>query len=205
MKTVAIVDYGMGNLDSVARAVEECGGEPLLVRTASELGRAGSVILPGVGSFTQGMRNLRASGMADALPEYVLERGMPFLGLCLGMQLLATRGEEGGGEAGLGWISGEVARLRPQGDGERIPHVGWNEVVCERESPLFAGLDGRRDFYFVHSYTLACEDEGDVLASTPYAGGFTSAVERGHVRGLQFHPEKSQRAGFQVLRNFIGL
>jgi imidazole glycerol-phosphate synthase subunit HisH len=205
MKTVAIVDYGMGNLDSVARAVEECGGEPLLVRTASELGRAGSVILPGVGSFTQGMRNLRASGMADALQEYVLERGMPFLGLCLGMQLLATRGEEGGGEAGLGWISGAVARLRPQGDGERIPHVGWNEVVCERESPLFAGLDGRRDFYFVHSYTLACEDEGDVLASTPYAGGFTSAVERGHVRGLQFHPEKSQRAGFQVLRNFIGL
>jgi imidazole glycerol-phosphate synthase subunit HisH len=205
MKTVAIVDYGMGNLDSVARAVEECGGEPLLVRTASELGRAGSVILPGVGSFTQGMRNLRASGMADALQEYVLERGMPFLGLCLGMQLLATRGEEGGGENGLGWISGEVARLRPQGEGERIPHVGWNEVVCERESPLFAGLDGRRDFYFVHSYTLACEDEGDVLASTPYAGGFTSAVERGHVRGLQFHPEKSQRAGFQVLRNFIGL
>jgi imidazole glycerol-phosphate synthase subunit HisH len=205
MKTVAIVDYGMGNLDSVARAVEECGGEPLLVRTASDLGRAGSVILPGVGSFTQGMRNLRASGMADALQEYVLERGMPFLGLCLGMQLLATRGEEGGGEAGLGWISGEVARLRPQGEGERIPHVGWNEVVCEHESPLFAGLDGRRDFYFVHSYTLSCEDEADVLASTPYGGGFTSAVERGHVRGLQFHPEKSQRAGFQVLRNFIGL
>ena len=197
MKTVAIVDYGMGNLDSVARAVEECGGEPLLVRTASELGRAGSVILPGVGSFTQGMRNLRVSGMVDALQEYVVERAMPFLGLCLGMQLLATRGEEGGGEAGLGWINGEVARLRPEGEDERIPHVGWNEVVCTRESPLFAGLDGRRDFYFVHSYTLACEDEGDVLASTPYAGGFTSAV--------QFHPEKSQRAGFQVLRNFIGL
>jgi glutamine amidotransferase len=205
MKTVAIVDYGMGNLDSVARAVEECGGEPLLVRTASELGQAGSVILPGVGSFTQGVRNLRVSGMVDALQEYVVERGMPFLGLCLGMQLLATRGEEGGGEAGLGWISGEVARLRPQGEDERIPHVGWNEVVCERESPLFAGLDGRRDFYFVHSYTLACEEEGDVLATTPYGGGFTSAVERGHVRGLQFHPEKSQRAGFQVLRNFIGL
>jgi len=205
MKTVAIVDYGMGNLDSVARAVEECGGEPLLVRTVSELGRAGSVILPGVGSFTKGMRNLRVSGMVDALQEYVVERAMPFLGLCLGMQLLATRGEEGGGEAGLGWINGEVARLRPEGEDERIPHVGWNEVVCTRESPLFAGLDGRRDFYFVHSYTLACEDEGDVLASTPYAGGFTSAVERGHVRGLQFHPEKSQRAGFQVLRNFIGL
>jgi imidazole glycerol-phosphate synthase subunit HisH len=205
MKTVAIVDYGMGNLDSVARAVEECGGEPLLVRTASELGRGGSVILPGVGSFTQGMRNLRVSGMVDALQEYVVERGMPFLGLCLGMQLLATRGEEGGGEAGLGWINGEVARLRPQAEDERIPHVGWNEVVCTRESPLFAGLDGRRDFYFVHSYTLACEDEGDVLASTPYCGGFTSAVEREHVRGLQFHPEKSQRAGFQVLRNFIGL
>jgi imidazole glycerol-phosphate synthase subunit HisH len=205
MKTVAIVDYGMGNLDSVARAVEECGGEPLLVRTASELGRGGSVILPGVGSFTQGMRNLRVSGMVDALQEYVVERGMPFLGLCLGMQLLATRGEEGGGEAGLGWINGEVARLRPQAEDERVPHVGWNEVVCTRESPLFAGLDGRRDFYFVHSYTLACEDEGDVLASTPYRGGFTSAVEREHVRGLQFHPEKSQRAGFQVLRNFIGL
>ena len=205
MKTVAIVDYGMGNLDSVARAVEECGGEPLLVRTASELGRAGSVILPGVGSFTKGMRNLRVSGMVDALQEYVVERAMPFLGLCLGMQLLATRGEEGGGEAGLGWINGEVARLRPEGEDERIPHVGWNEVVCTRESPLFAGLDGRRDFYFVHSYTLACEDEGDVLASTPYCGGVTSAVEGEHVRGLQFHPEKSQRAGFQVLRNFIGL
>lgn len=204
MKTVAIVDYGMGNLDSVARALEECGGRPVVTHQAADLKRASLIVLPGVGAFADGMRNIRRLGLDEVLREHVLEQGVPFLGLCLGMQLLATNGTEGEEIAGLGWIPGEVHRLRRETPGTRIPHVGWNEVVCTRPSPLFEGIPPGKDFYFVHSYHFVCRDEAHVLARTDYAGGFVSAVARDNIFGVQFHPEKSQRAGFQLLKNFLG-
>jgi glutamine amidotransferase len=203
MNCVAIVDYGMCNLDSVARAIQECGGQPVITANADDLARATHIVLPGVGAFPDAMRNIRERGLEEPLREQVAERCIPFLGICLGMQLLATRGMEVEETAGLGWIDGEVRRLNPTPSDCRIPHVGWNELCLERESPLFAGVDRRRDFYFVHSYHMVADQPADVLARTPYADGFVSAVQREHVFGVQFHPEKSQRAGFQVFRNFL--
>ncbi len=205
MNRVAVIDYGMGNLDSVARAVEECGGAPVVTAGAADIGTANRIVLPGVGAFPDGMRNLRARSLDVILREQVMDKRIPMLGICLGMQLLATRGLEGGETEGLGWIDGDVGRLVPGGEDARVPHVGWNEVVVDRESPLFRGVPPGSDFYFVHSYHLRCTREEDVLARTPYCGGFVSAVARGLLFGVQFHPEKSQRTGFRVLKNFLEL
>lgn len=205
MNLVAIIDYGMCNLDSVARAVEECGGVPVITDSAGKIGVSNRIILPGVGAFPDGMRNLHSRSLDGILREQVMDRGIPLLGICLGMQLLATRGWEGGETKGLGWISGEVRRLEARGDNARIPHIGWNEVVVLRESPLFRGIPSGKDFYFDHSYHFCTGDDGDVLAHTPYCGGFASAIGREGVFGVQFHPEKSQRTGFHVLRNFLAI
>lgn len=201
---MAIVDYGMGNIDSVARAVEECGGDPVVTDRKKDLADARAVILPGVGSFSMGMKNIQARGLGDLLRTHVLEKGVPFLGICLGMQLLAEKGTEGGETAGLGWIAGDVVRLTP-GQGERIPHVGWNVVDSVQENDLLKGILPKKDFYFVHSYHFICRDPSFVLGRTPFAGGFVSLVGRGATFGVQFHPEKSQTAGFQLLRNFLAL
>src|SRR5687768_16137204 len=142
------------------------------------------------------MENLERVGLVDALDDQVRRHGVPFLGICLGMQLLATLGREVRDTHGLGWIDGEVTRLEPA-PGERVPHVGWNQVELVTESPLFKGIDAGRDFYFVHSWALRPAAAPHVIATTPYAGGFTSAVHRDNVFGVQFHPEKSQFAGFQ--------
>lgn len=205
MTRVAIVDYGMGNVDSVARAVEECGGTPRVTDRPEEIETATHIILPGVGAFPNGIRQLEARALDQILRDQVVGGQIPFLGICLGMQMLATTGCEGVETPGLGWIDGEVVRLEPVGADTRIPHIGWSEVHFEKPSPLFAGIDSGRDFYFVHSYHLRCRREEDVVARTPYYGGFVAAVGRGPVFGVQFHPEKSQRLGFQVLRNFLGL
>jgi len=205
MKTIAIVDYGMGNLDSVRRAVEECGGRPVVTDQAQDIDRATHIILPGVGSFRDGMRNLRERSLDAILREQVVGKQIPFLGICLGMQMLATKGWEGGETEGLGWIDGEVKKLEPVGEDARIPHIGWNEVAVSEPSALFGGITGVRDFYFVHSYHLCCRSERDILARTSYCGGFVSAVGRGQVFGVQFHPEKSQRVGFQLLKNFLSV
>jgi glutamine amidotransferase len=203
-QVVAVVDYGMGNLDSVARALDECGGRPLVTSDPRDLERAAAVVLPGVGAFPAGMRNLRERGLDVALTEHVVEREVPLLGLCLGMQLLADSGTEVEETAGLGFVPGRVERLEPAA-GLRVPHVGWNDVHAERHSALFAELEDGRDFYFVHSYHFVCATPEDVLAHTPYGDELVAAVGRGCVYGVQFHPEKSQRAGFQLLRNFLGL
>jgi glutamine amidotransferase len=203
VKRVAVVDYGVSNLDSVARALEECGATPYVTADPAELKHASLMVLPGVGAFADGMRNLRARGLDQALREQVLEQGVPLLGVCLGMHLLADRGSEGGESQGLGLIPGHVEKLQPDEPGTRVPHVGWNEVHPARPSPLMEGIEDGRDFYFVHSYHLACDDPADVLATTPYCGGIASAVQRGIVAGVQFHPEKSQKAGFALLRNFV--
>lgn len=205
MKRVAIVDYGMCNLDSVARAVEECGGIAAVTGQRSEIERADMIILPGVGAFPEAMRNMKNRALDLILQEQVMGRKTPFLGICLGMQMLAETGFEMEPTPGLGWIAGEVRRLELSDEDSRIPHVGWNEVVFTRGSALFRGVASGRDFYFVHSYGLRPRDGGDIVGETPYGKGFVSAVERGHIFGVQFHPEKSQRAGFQVLRNFLSL
>jgi imidazole glycerol-phosphate synthase subunit HisH len=204
VKRVAVVDYGVSNLDSVVRALEECGAAPFVADDPAELKNAGLMVLPGVGAFADGMRNLRERGLHQALLEQVLERGVPLLGVCLGMQLLADRGSEGGATQGLGLIPGSVVKLHPDAPGTRIPHVGWNEVHPTRPSELLEGIGEGRDFYFVHSYHLECDDAADLLATTPYCGGIASVVQRGIVAGVQFHPEKSQKAGFALLRNFVG-
>ena len=205
MQTVAIVDYGMCNLDSVARAVEECGATPVVTDRVGEIKAAQRVILPGVGAFAEAMRRLRERRLDEILREEVIDRQLPFLGICLGMQLLATRGWEGEEAEGLGWIGGEVRRLEPAGEDTRIPHMGWNEVTTVRDCPLFRGFQGSMDVYFVHSYHLRPHDDEHVVARTPYGRGFVSAVQRGLIFGVQFHPEKSQRTGFQVLRNFLAI
>jgi len=205
MNFVAIVDYGMCNLDSVVRAVEECGGKALVTDQARDLETANRIILPGVGAFADAMRNIKQRALDQILCEQVVEKHIPFLGICLGMQLLASKGFEVEETDGLGFIPGEVRRLNPSGEDTRIPHVGWNEVHPLLDSPLFRGIAPGRDFYFVHSYHFCPRDESNVLAHTPYAGGFVSAVHSGSIWGVQFHPEKSQRAGFQLIKNFLSL
>jgi glutamine amidotransferase len=199
------VDYGMCNLDSIVRAIEECGGRSCVTDDPRELRTATQIILPGVGSFGDAMQNLNERGLVTALQEQVIGKHIPFLGICLGMQLMATSGHEGGVTQGLGWIDGEVVKLEPRGEDRRIPHIGWNNIDKVYESPLFRDIAPERDFYFVHSYHIKCTSVDQVLAHTPYAGGFVSAIGYDNVFGVQFHPEKSQKAGFQVLRNFLAV
>lgn len=205
MKSVAIINYDMGNLDSVASAVEACGGTPIVTRQASDIEVATHIILPGVGSFPEGMRKIQTFSLLEILREQVIEYNIPFLGICLGMQLLATRGFEGGETEGFDWIDGEVIRLTPPTPDIRIPHIGWNEVAFSRDSQLFKGIPPNKDFYFVHSYHLVCRDSENVLATTPYCGGFVSAIGKDNIFGVQFHPEKSQQLGHQVIKNFLEL
>lgn len=205
MKRVAIIDYGMGNIGSVFRAVEECGGSPVVTCLPAEISDADCLILPGVGSFGDGMHNIRQRRLDDIMAECVLDRGIPLLGICLGMQLLAERSYEFGEHQGLGWIKGDVVRLQPDEPTTRIPHVGWNEVYSQINSPLLTGINAGRDFYFVHSYHFICAQKDNILAITPYCGQFTSVIGTGNIFGVQFHPEKSQKAGFAVLRNFLSL
>ena len=205
MKKVAIVDYGMCNLDSVARAIEECGGTPLVTDKKSDLEIATHIILPGVGAFPDAMSEIQERSLDKSLREQVLEKKIPFLGICLGMQLMATKGWEGEETKGLCLIEGEVKRLEPDSPDTRIPHVGWNEVNYTQKSPLFQDIPSGKDFYFVHSYHFCCKNEEDIIALTPYCGSFVSAISRGHIFGTQFHPEKSQKLGFKVLKNFLSM
>lgn len=205
MNKVAIIDYKMGNLDSVAKAVFYCGGNPIITRDAKDLETATHIILPGVGSFKEGIKNIKEMGLDKILEEQVLKNKIPFLGICLGMQFLATEGNEGGNSRGLNFINGKVEKLEKKSETERIPHIGWNEVEFKKNSKLFEEIDSGKDFYFVHSYHFVCQDKDCVLATTPYCGGFVSAVQKSNIFGVQFHPEKSQDAGFKVIKNFLSI
>ena len=205
MRSVAIVDYGLCNLDSVARAIEECGGAPVVTDRPEDLQAADRVIIPGVGAFGKAMENLRRNGLDQAIREQRERRRMPILGICLGMQLLAESSEEGGQHAGLGLMPGKVLRLQRRSPAERIPHVGWNEIEILSPHPLLHGVASGANFYFVHSYHLVCADAGHAVARTPYCGDFLAVAAAGDVMGVQFHPEKSQKAGFALLRNFLSL
>lgn len=203
MERVAVLDYGLCNVDSVVRALDHCGASPFLAHDATDLKAADRIVLPGVGAFDAAMERLEVTGLLDSLTETVLHEGVPFLGICLGMQLLARSSEEGT-RAGLGWIDADVVRIVPNAE-ERVPHIGWNEVDGGSASPLFADIPDRTDFYFVHSFHVQCSDLSDVLATTPFAGGVTAAVARPPIYGVQFHPEKSQQHGLQLLRNFLAV
>jgi imidazole glycerol-phosphate synthase subunit HisH len=200
--TVLIVDYGMGNIASARRAIEECGGRVIVSGNPSDIDQADRIVVPGVGAFPLAMARLRDSGWVEALRSAVVEDRLPVLGLCLGMHLLADESDEVTNTPGLGIISGSVKRIMPVNAAERVPHVGWNEVH-HRGDPLFDGIPSGADFYFVHSYHFVPTDPTTIVATTPYAGEFVSVVKQGHVMGVQFHPEKSSRAGFRLLRNFL--
>ncbi len=205
MKKVLIIDYDMGNIDSISRAVEECGCEPIVSNSYSDFKQTSLIILPGVGSFTTALKNIEKYSLKPIIVKQVLEKNKPLLGICLGMQILATKGYEGGETEGIGLIEGEIVLLKSDDPKTRIPHVGWNEVIFNKPSPLFNNLKSGRDFYFVHSYNFVCKNEDDILAYTPYCGKFVSVVGHGNVYGVQFHPEKSQFAGFEILKNFLEL
>jgi len=208
--TVALIDYGSGNLRSaekaLARAARERATQDEIVVTAdpATIARAERIVLPGVGAFADCMHGLSAiPGMIDALSETVLKRGIPFLGICVGMQLLATVGREFGDHPGLGWIEGEVVKLSPSDPGLKIPQIGWNELHVMRPHPLFAGIAPGAHAYFVHSYAMKTDNGAHVLATSDYGGPFTAAVGRDNIAGTQFHPEKSQGVGLALLGNFL--
>lgn len=203
--TVAIVDYGSCNLDSVFRAIEHCGAVARIVRDAEGVREAGPIILPGVGTFSIAIARLTAMGLDEACTRRVREDGVPFLGICLGMQLIAERGIETVPRAGLGWIAGDVTQLESHAPNERVPHVGWNEVAAGDTCPLFAGLPENCDFYFTHSYHFTPANESDIAGTTPFAGSFCSAVMKDNIFGVQFHPEKSLKHGLSLLNNFLAL
>ena len=204
MQRVAVVDYGLCNVDSVLRALALCGAAVFLAHDAADIKAADRVVLPGVGAFDAAMEQLECADMVEPLTDAIVNEGVPFLGICLGMQLLARRSEEGAGRPGLGWIEADVVRIVPSA-GERVPHIGWNELDPVHESPLLAGIPRPTDFYFVHSFHVRCDDPADVLATTPFGGGLVAAVARPPIYGVQFHPEKSQGHGLQLLRNFLAV
>jgi len=200
---IGVVDYGMGNLLSVRNALFMLGAESRICTEPGDLREVERVILPGVGAFEECMTNLRKRGLITALNEAALSDRKPFMGICLGMQVMARRGFEGGEFDGLGWIEADVVRLEPKQTGLRIPHIGWNNIAYRKDSKLFAGLPESPDFYFVHSFHMRCDDSGDVDATFDYGGTFTAAVRRGSIFASQFHPEKSQDFGLTVMENFL--
>jgi imidazole glycerol-phosphate synthase subunit HisH len=199
---VAIVDYGFGNLASVQHALEAVGAAADVVSDPAALPRYGRIVLPGVGAFGDGMRLLRERGWVEALHQEVQVEKKPFLGLCLGMQLLATTGLEHGETNGLGWIPGTTVSLRDLAPDVRLPHVGWNDATVVNGSLLFRDVGPSDDFYFVHSYVFVPTDERWVTARCEYGASFAAALEKENVFATQFHPEKSQRAGMKILENF---
>ena len=200
---IAIIDYDAGNLKSVQKALASLGEESQATRDAGEILAADKIILPGVGAFGEAMGQLKKYGLDKVIHEAVAE-GIPFLGICLGLQLLFERSEESPGVEGLGVLKGEIVRI-PDKDGLKIPHMGWNSLEFKGNGRLFAGLSKEPYVYFVHSYYLKAEDEGIVKAVTRYGVRIHAAVERENVFACQFHPEKSSDTGLQILKNFAGL
>jgi glutamine amidotransferase len=211
--TVCIIDYGSGNLRSAAKAFERAArdagyaGATEVTSDPEAVRRAECVVLPGVGAFAACRQGLDAvPGMVEALTESVMQRGRPFLGICVGLQLMAERGLEHGETRGLGWIPGDVVALAPKardGSALRIPHMGWNELMFTHAHPVTAGLADGAHAYFVHSFHLACRDAAHVAATTDYGQTVTAIVGRDNMVGTQFHPEKSQHTGLTLIANFL--
>lgn len=203
--TVLIVDYGMGNLGSIRRSFEECGSRVMVSDDPGDIKHAERIVLPGVGAYAEATYRLKERGWTVSIRDAVHRLNLPLLGVCLGMQLLSDRGSEGGDSEGLGLIEGEVVKLDGRSKDEKIPHVGWNEVILVADSPLFSGIESGSDFYFVHSFHFVPGKGANVLSTTPYCGGFVSTLSSGRVFGVQFHPEKSSRCGRQLIRNYLAI
>src|SRR5580704_17123117 len=206
----AIIDYGSGNLRSAAKAFERAAGERggsdtvIVTSDPDEVAGADRVVLPGQGAFAECRRGLAAvSGLEEAIGDAVSGRGQPFFGICVGMQLMATRGREFETVDGLGWIDGEVVAIEPADPSFKIPHMGWNELCMQRDHPVFEGIAPGTHTYFVHSFHFAVGNRADLVATADYAQALTAAVARDNMVGTQFHPEKSQAAGLRLIANFL--
>lgn len=202
---LVIVDYHMGNLQSVANAFEALGCPTHLSRNPEDLRQARRIVLPGVGAFGDGMRHLTEGGWVDVLEEEVRRRGKPFLGICLGMQLLATTGTEYGLHQGLNWLPGVAERLPSDDQAIRVPHIGWNDVRIIKKGGIYTGMGDTQVFYFVHSYVLRPNDFGSVSGLCCHGVEFAASIEFDNIYATQYHPEKSQKAGLTILRNFLSL
>ena len=200
---IAVLDYGMGNLRSVAKALEHVGADVLITSDAYEAGSADAVVLPGVGAFARCMNNLEAAGLAPVVRD-ALDSGKPFLGICVGMQILFERSEEFGTVDGLGILPGTVRRFDTGNEqaGLKVPHMGWNEIQMQRRAPLLSGIEDGARTYFVHSFYVETENQEIVSTTTDYGARFVSSVWRDNLFATQFHPEKSQAIGLKLLANF---
>lgn len=200
---IAIIDYDAGNIKSVEKALQKLGAEVIITKDAQEILAADKVILPGVGAFGDAMTNLKKYGLDEVIHQ-VVEKGTPFLGICLGLQLLFERSDETPGVEGLGILKGEILRI-PEKENLKIPHMGWNSLHLQNQGRLFQGLSEQSYVYFVHSYYLKAEDEEIVKATTDYSVNIHASVEKDNVFACQFHPEKSSDVGLQILKNFVEL
>ena len=203
---ITIINYNAGNIKSIQNMLKRIGAKSCISADAKEIEQAEKLILPGVGHFDYGMKNLQESGLIEVLNKKVLIDKVPLLGICLGAQLLGNRSEEGI-LSGLGWIDMEVVKFDENKLPEnlKIPHMSWNEINIKKQSNLLIGLSNESRFYFVHSYRLKCNNENDILANTNYGYEFTSAVEKENIFGVQFHPEKSHKFGMRLLENFVNI
>jgi len=203
-RRISVVDYGAGNIASVINMIKHVGGEAEVVSTPDALPRVEKLLLPGVGAFDHGIQSLKNGGWMDELNRSALERKVPILGICLGMQLMCLSSEEGQ-EAGLGWIDAKVLRFDFSGDAVplKVPHMGWNTVSASRRDPLVSDWQEAQRFYFVHSYYVECASRSDVLLKCNYGKEFVAGFHRGNIWGVQFHPEKSHRFGMELFRRFL--
>tara|TARA_X000000950_G_scaffold206020_1_gene247817 strand:- start:1498 stop:2136 length:639 start_codon:yes stop_codon:yes gene_type:complete len=205
----AIIDYESGNLHSAHKAFErmarECNaGEVVVTADADVVARADRLVLPGDGAFPSCMAALKGqSGIYAAMVESAVDKGRPFLGICVGMQLMASMGREYEDTAGLGWISGEVTKITPRDPSLKVPHMGWNDLVIDHPHPVFEGIETGDHTYFVHSYHMDVQDDAERLAHVDYAGDVTAVIGRDTMIGMQFHPEKSQTTGLRMIANFL--
>jgi len=201
---VVIIDYRMGNLRSVQKAFEVNNCQAIISDNLNVIEQADKIVLPGVGSFKDGMKNLDSLGLIDVLSQEVVQNKKPFLGICLGMHLIANVGYENGQTSGLSWVDAEVVRLDPTAENLNIPHVGWNSVNYNNQSDLYHGIEDNHDFYFVHSYHFRTKEDV-VSGTTNYGVDFVSSIQKNNINAFQFHPEKSQTAGLRIIKNFINV
>jgi len=199
-KKVVIIDYGMGNVASVKKAFDKLGAEALISADQTEINAATHIVLPGVGAFPEGIKNLKQNGLVQILNQKVLKEKTPFLGICLGMQLIAEKGFEFGAHDGLGWIKGEVKKINV--NELRLPHVGWDNIETDKDEQMFQGVTDF-NFYFVHSFHLDCKKKDIVSSTCHYGEEFTASLRKGNIWATQFHPEKSQVSGLRLLENFL--
>ena len=207
---ISIIDYGSGNLRSVAKSFERAANEQginaevLVTPNPDEVLQADRIVLPGVGAFADCRNGLESvDGLHDALTEAVIDKARPFMGVCVGMQLMSDVGHEFGDTPGLGWIAGDVVALKPSDKSLKIPHMGWNDLHLETDHPVFDGVETGEHAYFVHSYHFQTKDPAHVLATVDYGGAVTAAIGRDNLVGTQFHPEKSQKLGLHIISNFL--